>query len=169
MTRFETLRHQSEITLEADSGMHPIQVKTNRVQGYLEAALDENGKFDFSKPAVGQLEVDVSDLKSGNALLDKAMSGHVDTRRYPTILAEVIKIYDGNGSYHAVGDITFHGVTHRMEDMLVIERLDDNTLSVRGEIVVDVRDFNLSPPKLLFMKVEPQVRIRLASVIEQVE
>ena len=170
MTRFEALQERSEVVLEANTSVHPIRVKTNRVNGLFEAELDNNGKPDFSQPFSGWLEISVNDLKSGNPLLDRVMPGHLDTRRYPTITAELIEIYgeNGDGQYHTIGDITFHGVTQRFENTLTISNLDETTLAIRGEILIDVRDFEVHPPKLLMFKLEPEVNVLLNSVVRQV-
>jgi len=170
MARFETLLNKSEIVFEAESSVHPIRVATSRVKGFFEAVLDDAGRFDFSIPPSGRLEIAVDDLKSGNALIDRVIPAQLDTRRYPTIRAEIVTVQaeNGSGRYFAVGDITFHGVTHRMENVLIIEWLDKTTLGIRGETVIDVREFRVTPPKLLILKVEPQVKVKLNFIVKLV-
>jgi hypothetical protein len=47
--------------------------------------------------------------------------------------------------------------------------LDDATIEVNGEIVVDVRNYNVDPPKLVSITNDPQVMAKLKLVLKQVD
>ena len=48
----------------------------------------------------------------------------------------------------------------RYAGRLAVKR-DGDHLVVEGDLVVDIRDFGLKPPQLLFIKVDPTVTVRL--------
>lgn len=170
MVRFKPVPQRSELALEARSSVHPIHSVTRELDGYVELQLGEDGRLDLSIPPQGRLEIEVEKLKSGNALIDRAMQGRLDTRRYPLIKAELsaLQATDQAGRYRAWGDISFHGVTQRLEDELIITLLDDGALEIRGSTQVDVRDFKMQPPRLLMLRVEPEVNVKLKLIAERV-
>lgn len=168
--RFEPIQERSELSLAGESSIHPLHTKTNQVKGYFEAKVNSEGQLDLSVPVAGRVEIPLESLKSGNALIDREMQSRLNTRRFPKVVAEVVEIREQNspGHYHAVGDLTFHGVTKRLAQELIIEQLDEQTIEIRGEIKLDVRDFKVNPPKLLILKVHPEVTAKLRFVAEQV-
>ncbi len=170
MARFEAVNNLSKLELRANSTVHPIHTIVEEVDGFFVAELDSDGQLDLSIEPRGYLEVKVRSLKSGNVLLDRAMQGRLDIYRYPSIKAEVtlIKETGETGVYLAAGDISFHGVTRRLEDKLSIKQLDDRTLEISGVTEVNTRDFRVEPPKLFMLKVEPRVKVILKFVVERV-
>ena len=59
------------------------------------------------------------------------------------------------------GDITFRGVSRNYASEVRFTAVDDRTLRIESESTFDVRDFGLEPPKILTLKVEPEVRVRV--------
>jgi len=47
-----------------------------------------------------------------------------------------------------------------MEVEVAVRAAEGDALEVEGEKVIDMRDFDLVPPRFLIFKVEPTVRIR---------
>ena len=47
--------------------------------------------------------------------------------------------------------------------------LDDGNFEVEGEKVFDIRDFGLTPPRILMLKVYPDVKVRGRIVAEKTE
>jgi polyisoprenoid-binding protein YceI len=64
------------------------------------------------------------------------------------------------GRYHVRGDLSLHGVTKPIEGDVTLRAIDDETVEVEGEKVIDLRDFGLQPPKILMLKVYPDVKVR---------
>ena len=69
-----------------------------------------------------------------------------------------------NSSLHAIrmetdGFEGFMEVTFRV--------LDDKTIEIEGEKVIDMRSFGLEPSKLLVLKVHPEVKIRARVIAER--
>jgi hypothetical protein len=52
-------------------------------------------------------------------------------------------------------------VTQTVDGEVTISRPDDNTLVIEGERIFDIRDFNVTPPKILMLKVHPEVKVRI--------
>lgn len=171
MAKFQPVRDRSELALEGESSIHPLHVSTNEIEGYFEAELTDEGRLDLSVAPAGRLEVYVESLESGNGLIDREMRRRLNTRRFPTVIAEVVEIREANGErhYHAAGNLTFHGVTKQLEDKLAITPIDDRTIQISGQITVDVRDFEVEPPQLLMLKVYPEVKASLKVVAERVD
>ncbi|MDX1523444.1 MAG: YceI family protein [Anaerolineae bacterium] len=171
MPRFRPVRHRSEFRVDARSNVHPIQASSSELEGFFEAALLDNGQLDLSVAPSGRLEIYIDSLDSGNKLIDREAQRRFNTRRYPSIIAEVVAIEETteNGAYRATGDLTFHGETQRLEDDLVVRQVDDDTIEVSGEITIDVRDFGVQPPRMLMLKVYPDIKVTLKVVAKRVD
>jgi hypothetical protein len=63
--------------------------------------------------------------------------------------------------------VTFKGVTRSYEDEMTLERLNGTMVVLAGERRFDVRDFGLEPPRILLLKVDPVVTVKVAIVAEQ--
>jgi len=62
------------------------------------------------------------------------------------------------------GDLAFRGVVRRCEDMMTVEVVDDDTIRLNGESTFDIRDFGMEPPRILMLRVEPEVVVRVEIV-----
>ena len=69
--------------------------------------------------------------------------------------------------YTVSGDLTFRGVTHSYEDAMTVEVAIDGTLTLGGESTFDIRDFGMEPPRILMLKVQPEVTVRVEIVAEK--
>jgi hypothetical protein len=54
---------------------------------------------------------------------------------------------------------TGDGVSRPHEDVMIIRPVDDQTISLEGASRFDVREFGMQPPKVLMLKVEPEVDV----------
>ena len=57
--------------------------------------------------------------------------------------------------------MTFRGVSRPHEDSMDISPVDDKTIRLTGTSSFDIRDFGMQPPKVLLLKVEPEVQVRV--------
>ena len=90
----------------------------------------------------------------------------IDVKRYPMIdgvLTGIERVGD-NGRYRVRGDLEFRGVSRPCEDEMTIEVVDHTTLKLGGESTFDVRDFGMEPPRILMLRVEPDVTVRVEIV-----
>ena len=58
-------------------------------------------------------------------------------------------------------------MTNTYEDEITITQVDDRTLQLEGEHTFDIRDFGMEPPKILMLKVEPDVDVRVEIIAEK--
>lgn len=163
MTRYSIVPDRSTVWIEARSNVHPIQSTTSGLEGYVELQLEPTGAIDLANTPVGRLSLDVERLKSGNRLEDREMQKRVDAKRYPRIEGVLDSIVgDGKeGSYRVSGDIKFRGVSQHHEDLMDISQVDERTVRLAGSSRFDIRDFKMDPPKVLMLKVEPVVEVRV--------
>jgi len=165
MTRYEIHPERSEVRIAARSSIHPIDALTHGLEGFFEAEL-AGELLDLSVPPKGRLELPVERLTSGNALYDREMKRRIDARRYRTITGELndMRLADATGRYLVGGDVTLRGVTRHFEDEMSFSVLDENAISLEGSHVFDVRDFDMEPPKVMMLKVYPDVAVSVKIV-----
>jgi polyisoprenoid-binding protein YceI len=97
------------------------------------------------------------------------MQRRADARRHPAIVGEVREAAAlGDGRFRIEGDLTFHGVTQRVTGELRISA-DGDRVRVEGEHVFDVRDYGIKPPRILMLRVEPEVRVSIDLVAEPID
>ena len=107
----------------------------------------------------------MAQLRSGNPLEDAELQRRVEGRRYPTISGEVrtASPVEGDGRFRVEGDLTFHGVTNKVIGEVRVT-VDGDRLRIEGEQIFDVRDFGIKPPRILMLRVEPEVRVEIRLV-----
>ncbi len=168
MARFRIVPDRSAVLIQASSSLHPIHTRTTGLVGFLEVDL-RDGVIDIAADPKGGLSLRVDRLSSGNRLEDSELQRRIDARRHPTIDGRLVHMSkaSGDGRYRVTGDLTFHGVTRRCEDELVITPIDDRTLRVEGESSFDIRDFGMDPPRIFMLRVHPDVKVRIEVVAEK--
>jgi polyisoprenoid-binding protein YceI len=159
---------RSQVWIEARSSLHPIHGEGRGLEGSIEAEVID-GRLDLNGTPKIRLQFPVESLKSGKSLEDAEMMRRIDARRYPTIRGEVVEMKESpGGGYQVRGDLTFHGVTKTVEGEVSMSMPDgDGTIVFEGEQTFDIRDFGVTPPKILMLKVHPDVKVRVRVVAEQ--
>ena len=157
---------RSKVWIEARSSMHPIHGEAEGLEGSIEAEVAD-GRIDVSGVPKIQIELPVEKLQSGKKLEDAEMMRRIDARRYPKIRGETTELKLNGGRYRVRGDLTFHGVTRQVEGEVTISAPDEHSLVIEGEQTFDIRDFGVQPPKILMLKVHPDVRVRVKVVARQ--
>ena len=158
MARYVIVGDRSRIWADAKSSVHPIHVETAGLAGHLEVEVAD-GEARLGTPT--RIELEVERLKSGNALIDSDLQRRLEARRFPLIEGELREATALTGSRHQLhGDLTLHGVARSLQVEVTARPGGDGTVEVEGEKVIDMRDFDLTPPRFLMLKVEPFVKIR---------
>jgi polyisoprenoid-binding protein YceI len=154
------------VSIHARSSVHPIDGRASAVTGTVEAELVDVGDGGIALTG-GRLEVPIEALKSGNPLEDAELKRRVDARRFPTIAGEMrsASALGSDGRFRVEGDLTFHGVTKSITDELRVTREGDQ-LRIEGEHTFDIRDFGVKPPRILLLRVYPEVQVRIELVAE---
>jgi polyisoprenoid-binding protein YceI len=154
----------SLMSLDGRSTLHLIHAETSGLTGWIDSDLArEPGRTTVH---AGKLVIPLSQLSSGNALYDAELRRRVDTRRYPTATAELSGWQPTStpGSYRVTGNITVRGTTRVTEDEMWLSVEDERTVILNGTHLFDIRDFNIDPPRLLTVRVQPEVTIAVALV-----
>ena len=165
MTRFAIVPERSVVWIEAKSSLHPIHTRTDGLEGFVELETGRDGRIDLAVKPKGQLSLRVDRLRSGNMFEERELRRRLDARRFPTIdgaLSEM-RPADGEGRYLVRGAITFRGVTHEHEDQMAVS-FDDDTLTMAGTSTFDIRNYGMEPPRILVLRVEPDVTVRVEIV-----
>ncbi len=149
--------------IDARSNVHPIHSSTDGLEGFVDLALSPDGQVDLAAPMAGKLSLSVDRLRSGNRMEDRELHKRIDARRFPTIagVLDTIEKSDDDERYRVGGDITFRGVSRHHEDLMKIGSVDDQTLQLEGRSSFDIRDYGMDPPRMLMLKVEPVVDVRV--------
>lgn len=163
MTRYQFSPEESTVWIDARSSLHPIHSESKGVTGWIELSLNSGGGIDAAASATGSLEMPISALTSGNPLYDREMARRVEARRFPTITGKLRSVAPSGteGRYTAEGEVTFRGVTRLVRDELAISPAEDGTVVIEGEHVFELPDFGMQPPRIMMLKVYPDVRVRI--------
>jgi hypothetical protein len=160
---------RSRVWIDAKSSLHPIHSESGGLEGFFEAEVLGGGRINPRIMPHAHLELPVELLSSGNALYDREMKRRVDARRYPTITGDLkaMKETGRDHTYLVEGDLSFKGSTRTYEDEMAVDFLDGNTLTLEGEHTFDIRDFGMDPPKIMMLKVYPDIAVRVKIVAQR--
>jgi hypothetical protein len=161
VSRYELVPASSWLTIHARSSTHPIDVEAAGVAGGFDAVPGETGVV---LAAPGELTVDVSRLRSGSILVDRETHRRLDLRRHPRITARLDRVAPTGDGFRCEGAITLLGVERPAHGELTVEVNDDGSLQLTGEQRFDVREWGIEPPRLLLLRVHPEVRVRLRAL-----
>ena len=153
--------------IEARSNVHAIETEAGGLDGWLDIDMGDHKVTGLESE--GRVEFPVVNLKSGNSFEDRELQRRIDGQRHPTIAGDlrVMKATPEPGRYLVGGDVTFRGVTRNYEDEMTVENIDARTIALRGASTFDIRDFGMQPPRILLLKVQPEVTVRVEIVAEE--
>ena len=162
MPRFDVNTAQTTVQVGLRVNLHPSHINANALTGFIECELDDQGKPRLDQPYRAELTLPVDAIKSGNGIQDREMRRRFDISRYPTITAVVTQgeALDGEGRYRATARLTLHGVTKDITGDVKLTA-SGKTLTIDGQQVINVKDFGIDPPRLIILKVEPDVDLRI--------
>jgi polyisoprenoid-binding protein YceI len=150
MTRYRIDPGRSRVVIDARSSVHPIHTEVTGLTGWIDVAPESAG---------GSVELAVDRLRSGNPLEDAELRRRIDARRFPTITGTVSALEEmADDRWRVEGDVTFRGVTKRCEGDVTIETVAGG-LHLTGMSVFDIRDFGMAPPRILMLRVFPDVKV----------
>jgi polyisoprenoid-binding protein YceI len=169
VARYRIVPELSRVWIDARSSLHPIRSSTDGLEGFVDLVADGDGVVDLTKPPAGKLSLPVNRLSSGNRLEDRELHKRIDARRFPTIDGVLTNMEraGNNGRYRVSGDLSFRGVSRQCEDEMSVELVDDRTVRLEGQSTFDVRDFGMEPPRILILRVEPDVVVRVEIVAQK--
>lgn len=150
----------SALLIEARSTVGPIELATTALTGSAEVPL-RDGAIDRSSVPNAAIELAVESLTSGNALYDAEVHRRLDARRYPMIRAELEAASPLDDTrWSLAGGLTIHGTTRSMQGSADVRLLKSGNLRIVGEQLIDIRDFAISLPSTLMLRIYPDVLVR---------
>jgi hypothetical protein len=166
VTRYRIAPERSQVWIDGSSTLHAIHSSADGVEGFVDCDVEPDGGLNLSVVPTGSLSFPVDRLSSGNRMEDRELYKRIDARRYPTIegVLDSVVANGATDSYLVGGDITFRGVSRRYEDVMRIRGVDQETIQLDGSSRFDIREFGMEPPRMLMLKVEPEVDIRVEIV-----
>lgn len=164
-TTFRIVTEESQVTFLGESSVHPIEARV-APSGWFTAALGPEG-IEEASGAEGRIEIPVTDLSSGNPLLDRETKRRTDAKRYPSITGDLTRVVGIAGAGATVeGRIAFRGEDVDVEGDVELTEITPDRLVIVGEGLFDVRWWGLEPPKLLMLKVHPEITVRIRLVMD---
>jgi len=154
VTRYDIDPVQSEVRVEAASSLHAITGRAEGLRGWVE--------LDGATITGARIELDAERLRWGNPLLDRETRRRIDATRHPTIVGTMTAM-DSNddGAARLRGTIAFHGAEREVIGSVVVTTTTADAVVIEGEQIFDVRDWGLEPPRILMLKVDPDIRVSI--------
>ena len=170
VNHYEVNPERSVVLIDARSSVGPITFGALGVTGHIDLTMMGSRICARARPRA-HLEIAVNQLRSGNGLYDAELMRRIEGRRYPTVRLDLRECQSAgsSGRYRLRGDVTFHGATKALDGSVELSQTSDRTLVVRGEQMVDIRDFGVASPTVLMLRIYPdvQVKIQIEAVLRQ--
>ena len=169
MPRYRVDTGQSQVSIGLRVNLHPSHITATGIRGELECELDDHGRVRLDRPYSAQLTLPVDSISSGIGLQDRLMRGRFDASRYPNITASVVSgeaIDVDEGRYRATAKLTMHGQTRDVTGEVQLT-FTNGTVTVEAPATINMQDFGIDPPRLIVLKVEPDVDVSAHIVAQQ--
>jgi hypothetical protein len=137
--------------------LYPIRATTHAVSGEAIGEVLNGGVAADGTPA-GYVEVPIRALRSWNPIEDFEMRRAVEARRFPALRFELLTVCGGPDRFEIHGALVAHGVRREFDGSVRVH-MEDDRLTVDGEHTFDVREFGITPPHLLGIRVDHDVRV----------
>jgi polyisoprenoid-binding protein YceI len=167
MTRFSVVSHRSRVQVEVQSTLQRLVLESDQLAGEFEATVQDGGVDPQSVTA--KMTLPTPSLGSGNWLVDRDVRNMLEARKYSEISGQVIEVKsaDGSGNYWVRGMLRLHGVAREVQGKARLVEVGDRHAVFEAEMKLDFTLFNLAPPKLIMLRVEPEVLVRGRMYAEQ--
>ena len=95
---------------------------------------------------------------------DSNMLFYTEAIDYPIILFNSNKINIKADSIFIEGDLTFHGITNQIKTVATM--FTSENPEVKGSFSINLSDYNVERPALLFVKIRDEIRIDYSFIIK---
>jgi len=160
--RYRLASDRSVVLIEVRSSVGPISFGAMGLTGWVDATV-AHGVLQARPTPTAHIEIGVDGLRSGNSLYDAELLRRIDARRHPravVTLCDTLQLGDSS-RFRLDGRLTFHGVTRPVQGTVQVAVLPGQRLTVTGEQVFDIRDFDVPSPTVLMLRIYPDVRVHL--------
>ncbi|MBX3737172.1 MAG: YceI family protein [Candidatus Didemnitutus sp.] len=150
--QFDPAQSTVDVTVKAT-----IDSFTGKLAAYeLTGAADDSGHI-----VAARLSFHFRDVLTGKPKRDAAMHEWQHTDQFPDASFELTAVTTAaDGSSHASGKLTFHGVTRELDFPVTVAHAGA-TYAIDGEAPIDTREFGLPIIRMMgLLKVDPVVRVR---------
>jgi polyisoprenoid-binding protein YceI len=164
LQRFEVISSSSRVGFDAESTLHDFSGATSDVSGWVEARL--------SDPAAGgrgRVVVRAATLRTGIDRRDAEMRERLDVERHPELRfdwtgfeLEHLERATATLRGHALGTLTIRGVGRAVRVPVQVEVDPERQLRLTAELALKMSDFGVDPPRLLFVRVKDEVKVRVS-------
>ena len=153
---FALVPDRSAVLVEARSSVGPLTFGVIGLTGSIETRVRGGGVLP-DELTTATVIVPTEGLRSGNAIYDAELRRRIDARRFPEVVLELDECVPSGAPdhYQVASEVTIHGVARRLEGTVVVDQPSPGRLSVTGEQVVDIRDFDISSPTVLMLRIYP--------------
>jgi polyisoprenoid-binding protein YceI len=160
----------SRVWFDADARLHSFRGETQQVTGYF--ILRQSAPPQI---ADAQVTIDAARLETGNSDRDADMRKEfLDVERFPTIEFRVVELLTPRpaateASWDLVlqGQLTVHGITRDVKVPTTVSVVAERVLA-RGQIHLDMRDYNIRVPRLLLIPMKSEVLVSFEVVARPV-
>jgi hypothetical protein len=158
MANFRIDPERSQLIIDVRSNVHPIEIRTTGFSGTIEVEVG-NGQVDQSSPVQAEFEIAADLLRSGIDLYDEEIQRRIGARMYRSIRGQIRSGREvAPARYRLNRTLSLHGVTREIEGDVDV-RIDDGALEIDGSTSLDTRDYEIEPPRILMLEVNPKVTI----------
>jgi DNA-binding PadR family transcriptional regulator/polyisoprenoid-binding protein YceI len=158
------------VLVEARSTVGPLTFGVMGLTGTIDTRVCD-GRVDAGGHTTATVIIPTEGLRSGNAIYDAELRRRIDARRYPQVTLTLDGCVPGSDPdrFRVSSAVTIHGVTRQLEGTIVVGQPGPGLVSVTGEQVVDIRDFDIASPTVLMLRIYPDVVVRLYLEAERVD
>ena len=112
---------------------------------------------DVTKTGSVTIRVRLDSFDSKLSSRDSNMLYYTDALDFPEVVFKSTQANVDRDSVYIEGDLTFHGITKKIKTSAYIQI--DNNPTVSGSFQINLSDFNVRRPSLMFIKIKDEVRI----------
>jgi polyisoprenoid-binding protein YceI len=118
--------------------------------------------------------IDLETLDTGNGKRDKDMRLTLETKEYPfaefygQIQNQDLVLDNTPTEVTVKGDFTIHGVTRNIEVSGTLSRTNEG-LKLNASWILNLKDYNIVPPKILFIKVDENQEIEIEALLKPLD
>lgn len=148
------------VEFESSVPLHSFTGKSNQLVGKINLA-----------DSVVDFYVDVHTLETGIGKRDKDMLRTLEAEEYPfaEFYGKIISDYNPSTNEQqevtVEGDFTIHGKTRPVEIDGTVEKLDEE-LRIKASWTINMEDYNIEPPGILFYRVSEKISISINATLE---
>jgi polyisoprenoid-binding protein YceI len=157
------LTEEGDIEFTSSVPLHTFTGTSSQLKGLID--FDEN-LVDFY--------IDLQTLDTGNGRRDRDMFSTLNVEDYPfaeftgKLTSDFDQDSDSIQKVTVEGDFTVHGVTREISVDGEL-RLNGDVLKLNAGWIINITDYNIEPPGILFYKVDEEMDIKIEAELQKTE